>query len=127
MTTWPLYWLNAACWPVSAARVNDGAGPPASAANAVPASNTSAIAVCFRNPGVESCIEISPDIGKKLEERGQSQRGFDVVNVFHATREIGLEHMVSDVQMHGQPVGDEQPVAYPEIDRKLVLFTKFHI
>src|SRR3984957_429394 len=68
---------------------------------------------------------ISPDIGKMLEERGQSQRGFDVVNVFHATREIGLEHMVSDVQVHCQPVGDEQPVAHPEIDRKLVLFAKF--
>src|SRR6267142_4319659 len=60
----------------------------------------------------------SPDIGKMLEERGQSQRGFDVVDVFHAARQIGLEHMVSDVQVQGQPVGDEQPVADAEIDRE---------
>src|SRR6202162_4418363 len=65
----------------------------------------------------------SPDIGKLLEERGKSQRGFDVVDVFHAARQIGLEHMVSDVQVQGQPVGDEQPVADAEIDRKLVLFS----
>src|SRR5258708_16939296 len=69
----------------------------------------------------------SPDIGKMLEERGYSQRGFDVVDVFHAARQIGLEHMVSDVQVQGQPVGDEQPIADAEIDRELVLFSKFHI
>src|SRR5450631_2082135 len=38
MITWPLYWLKAACCPVSAVRVKAGAGPDASlAANAVDA------------------------------------------------------------------------------------------
>jgi hypothetical protein len=65
MTTWPLYWLKAACPPDSAVSVNAGAGPPASAANAVDAMAIAAKAQPLKNFAVECFIDISSCIGNE--------------------------------------------------------------
>src|ERR1700733_8850013 len=60
MTTWPLYWLRAACCPVTAVRVKAGAGPDASplAANAADATTIAAMAQRF-NPFI---VALRPDL-----------------------------------------------------------------
>src|SRR5882757_11368076 len=62
-----------------------------------------------------------------LKERGEAQCGFDVVDVFRAAGQIGLEHVISDVQVHGKPVSYQKAVTDPKIERKLVLLSKFHV
>src|SRR6267142_5037520 len=61
MTTWPLYWLKAACCPVSAVRVKAGTGPDASppAAKAVDAMTRAAIAQRLNNLTVGTVIDLS--------------------------------------------------------------------
>jgi hypothetical protein len=54
-----LYWLKAVCPPDTAASVNAGAGPPASAANADAATTTAAIAKRRISLAVEFCIVLS--------------------------------------------------------------------
>ncbi len=55
MTTWPLYWLRAACCPLSAVRVKAGAGPDASplAANAVDAMTIAVIVRFIVEPSLD--------------------------------------------------------------------------
>src|ERR1700688_3195205 len=61
MTTWPLYWLNAACCPVTAVSVKAGAGPDASplAANAADATSIAAIVPRLKKVTVGNLIDLS--------------------------------------------------------------------
>ena len=40
---------------------------------------------------------------------------------------VGFEHVISDVQMHRKPIGDQHASTHPEVQRKLVLFGEFDV
>src|SRR3984957_17223377 len=60
-------------------------------------------------------------------ENGQTDGGFDVVDVLGASGQAGFKDVVSHIHMQGQPVGYQKPLTYSKIQRELVLVGKFHI
>src|ERR1700722_7818169 len=60
-------------------------------------------------------------------ENGQTDGGFDVVDILGASGQAGFKNVVSHIHMQGQPVGNQKPLTYSKIQRELVLVGKFHI
>src|SRR3984957_1587506 len=60
-------------------------------------------------------------------ENGQTDGGFDVVDILGASGQAGFKNVVSHIHMQGQPVGYQKPLTHSKVQRELVLVGKFHI
>jgi hypothetical protein len=60
-------------------------------------------------------LELVIDLSFRSVENGQAENGFKVVDVLGPAGQIRFEHVISHIQMHREPIRNQEPLAHSNI------------